>query len=60
MLFVLMTSVTMMYMLMGVMVNVIDIVAASEREGLAVSTVALSLRQALKHPYAVSSDSRYM
>ncbi len=27
-------------------VNVIDIVAASEREGLAVSTVALNLRQA--------------
>lgn len=48
MLFVLITSVTMMYMLMGVMVNVIDIVAASEREGLAVSTVALNLRQVMK------------
>ncbi|CAL1143358.1 unnamed protein product [Cladocopium goreaui] len=30
------------------MVNVIDIVAASEREGLAVSTVALNLRQVMK------------
>ncbi|CAK9082082.1 L type [Durusdinium trenchii] len=55
MLFVLMTSVTMMYMLMGVMVNVIDIVAASEREGLAVSTVASSLRQVMKK-LGISTD----
>lgn len=46
-LFILITSVTMMYMLIGVMVNVVNSVAASEREGSTVSLIAQSLRQVM-------------
>eukprot|EP00931_Biecheleriopsis_adriatica_P038236 TRINITY_DN21922_c0_g1_i2.p1 TRINITY_DN21922_c0_g1~~TRINITY_DN21922_c0_g1_i2.p1 ORF type:complete len:800 (-),score=167.05 TRINITY_DN21922_c0_g1_i2:80-2479(-) len=45
--FILLTVVTLMYMLIGVMVNVIAMVAAAEREGMAVSYLAGSLRKAL-------------
>lgn len=43
-LFILLTSVTLLYMLIGVMVNVIELVAATERESMTVSYVANQLR----------------
>jgi len=46
--FILLTSVTLMYMLIGVMVNVIQLVASTEREGMLVSYVAGELRAALE------------
>jgi len=42
--FVLVTGVMLMYMLIGVMVNVISMVAATEREGMAVQFLASTLR----------------
>eukprot|EP00931_Biecheleriopsis_adriatica_P054845 TRINITY_DN32312_c0_g1_i1.p1 TRINITY_DN32312_c0_g1~~TRINITY_DN32312_c0_g1_i1.p1 ORF type:complete len:839 (+),score=180.45 TRINITY_DN32312_c0_g1_i1:53-2569(+) len=46
--FIMLTSVTLMYMLIGVMVNVISCVADTEREGLQVQFVAGQLRDAVK------------
>lgn len=45
--FVLLVSITLMYMLVGVMVNVIAMVAATEREGMTVGFVAATLRDTL-------------
>jgi len=47
MVFILLTSVTLMYMLIGVLVDVITMVAATEKEGIVVSTVSHRLRLAL-------------
>eukprot|EP00930_Biecheleria_cincta_P029538 TRINITY_DN20537_c0_g1_i2.p1 TRINITY_DN20537_c0_g1~~TRINITY_DN20537_c0_g1_i2.p1 ORF type:complete len:867 (-),score=135.64 TRINITY_DN20537_c0_g1_i2:52-2586(-) len=45
--FVLLVSVTLMYMLVGVMVNVISMVASTEREGMTVGFLANTLRDTL-------------
>eukprot|EP00441_Pelagodinium_beii_P045950 CAMPEP_0197623978 /NCGR_PEP_ID=MMETSP1338-20131121/3820_1 /TAXON_ID=43686 ORGANISM="Pelagodinium beii, Strain RCC1491" /NCGR_SAMPLE_ID=MMETSP1338 /ASSEMBLY_ACC=CAM_ASM_000754 /LENGTH=776 /DNA_ID=CAMNT_0043194073 /DNA_START=164 /DNA_END=2494 /DNA_ORIENTATION=- len=43
--FVLLSSVTIMYMLVGVLVEVVGVIAAAEKEGIIVSHVASKLRQ---------------
>lgn len=45
--FVVLVSMTLMYMLVGVMVNVISIVASTEREAMTVGLVAATLRDTL-------------
>eukprot|EP00930_Biecheleria_cincta_P016547 TRINITY_DN1341_c0_g3_i1.p1 TRINITY_DN1341_c0_g3~~TRINITY_DN1341_c0_g3_i1.p1 ORF type:complete len:866 (-),score=220.93 TRINITY_DN1341_c0_g3_i1:36-2633(-) len=47
-LFILLTSVTLLYMLIGVMVNVIELVASTERESMTVSYVANQLRNIME------------
>eukprot|EP00931_Biecheleriopsis_adriatica_P022282 TRINITY_DN14360_c1_g1_i1.p1 TRINITY_DN14360_c1_g1~~TRINITY_DN14360_c1_g1_i1.p1 ORF type:complete len:916 (-),score=153.67 TRINITY_DN14360_c1_g1_i1:115-2700(-) len=59
MLFLLLTSVTLMYMLIGVMVNVIQLVANSEREGMTVQYVACSLRGVLQDDLGYDPDHTY-
>lgn len=46
MLFVLFASVTLMYMLLGVLVEVVGVVASTEKEGMTVSVLATNLREA--------------
>eukprot|EP00747_Dinoflagellata_sp_TGD_P125254 gnl/TRDRNA2_/TRDRNA2_174129_c1_seq27.p1 gnl/TRDRNA2_/TRDRNA2_174129_c1~~gnl/TRDRNA2_/TRDRNA2_174129_c1_seq27.p1 ORF type:complete len:918 (+),score=191.81 gnl/TRDRNA2_/TRDRNA2_174129_c1_seq27:187-2754(+) len=46
MIFVLLTSITIMYMLIGVLVNVVNVVSSTEKEGMTVSAVNYELRDA--------------
>jgi len=45
--FVLLAGICVMYMLVGVLVDVVGVIAATEKEGMVVETVAASLRSAL-------------
>lgn len=49
MFFVGLASVTIMYMLIGVLVDVVGVIAATEKEALTVMTVATGLRERLEH-----------
>eukprot|EP00747_Dinoflagellata_sp_TGD_P125243 gnl/TRDRNA2_/TRDRNA2_174129_c1_seq17.p1 gnl/TRDRNA2_/TRDRNA2_174129_c1~~gnl/TRDRNA2_/TRDRNA2_174129_c1_seq17.p1 ORF type:complete len:910 (+),score=200.24 gnl/TRDRNA2_/TRDRNA2_174129_c1_seq17:187-2730(+) len=46
MVFLLLTSITIMYMLIGVLVNVVNVVTSTEKEGMTVSAVNYELREA--------------
>merc|ERR1712217_832217 len=47
--FILLASLTLMYMLIGVLVEVIGVIAVTEKEVMTVSAVASDLRDALEH-----------
>lgn len=47
-LFVMLASVTIMYMLMGVLVEVMSVISVSEKEGMTVSFVATQLRETME------------
>merc|ERR1719210_2508243 len=49
MVFILLTTITLMYMLVGVLVEVIAVVAATEKEGMVVSSVAARLRSIMRN-----------
>lgn len=46
MLFITLASITVMYMLVGVLVDVVGVIAAAEKEGMMVTSIANELRQA--------------
>lgn len=46
MFFIMLAAVTVMYMLVGVLVDVVGVIAAAEKEGMMVANIALELRQA--------------
>jgi hypothetical protein len=46
MFFVMLAGITMMYMLVGVLVDIVSVIAAAEKEGMAVSSLASQMRDA--------------